>query len=128
MHRHLSEHLKMMSLPGNRKIDVYITVSLLKSLCFVIAIKINHALYLYPFIYIHAMGTSVQTSLSRDTLSLPGAVQASCSHFQFIQKYKWVDLSQLLPLSSKIWNQDCEGERQKGRLRMYILVTSLKKE
>lgn len=58
------------------------------------------------------MGTSVLTLLSRDfyTLIHPGAVQASCFHFQFIEKYKWVDLSESLPLSAS------EGERQKGRL------------
>lgn len=41
-----------------------------QSLCFVLTVKISQILYLYPFIRISAVGTSVQILLSREFYTL----------------------------------------------------------
>lgn len=77
------------------------------------------------------MDISVLTDIDKQDFCIliaARAVQASHFHFQFIQEYKWTDLSHSLLLSPRLWSQAWEAERQKGRLWVYILDAFLKKE
>lgn len=59
--------------------NAYISVYLY--LCFVLTVEMNNVQHLYPFIYIHNMGTSVLIWLSKDLYALTDtwAVRVFCS-------------------------------------------------